>query len=127
MQLMLVNLGYLSDQRLLDSADEVLCLPRSMRAYRNLLGKRRYASTNAPGIRDFWRFHQHVRFAQERRHCQEHPGLGPSHVLGFGWYRSEERDSKRSPVIPHVIHGPLQHRAHQNEIARVEVFKAQSA
>src|SRR6267154_3311041 len=25
------------------------CLPRSMRAYRNLLGKRRYASTNAPG------------------------------------------------------------------------------
>ena len=30
---------------------------------------------------------------------------------------------KEAPFIPHVIHGPLEHRTRQFDIARVEVFK----
>src|SRR5260370_41904230 len=32
---------------------------------------------------------------------------------------------KEAPVIPHVIHGPLEYRTRQIDIARVEVFKRQ--
>src|SRR5882672_9784559 len=63
------------------------------------------------------------RYAQERGQGQKHPGLGPSHVGDSDGTEAQDAIVKKAPLIPHVIHGPLEHRARQFDITRIEVFK----
>src|SRR6266436_5957134 len=60
-------------------------------------------------VGSFGRYHRPVRFTQERGHGQKHPSLGPSHVWDSDSAEAQDAIVKKAPLIPHVIHGPLEH------------------
>src|SRR5216683_698908 len=122
MPLMLMKLGSMSDHSASFPLMKVL-LSASLCAVRESAHEASACLNQSSGIGGFWRSHQRVRFAQECGHGQKHPSLGPSHVCDSDSTEAQNAIVKKAPLIPHVIHGPLEHRARQFGIFRVEVFK----
>src|SRR5260370_30378944 len=86
------------------------CLPR-FAAYRKLLGEASACLNQSSCVGGFGRYHRPVRFTQERGHGQKHPSLRPSHIRDSDGTKAQDAIVKETPLIPHVIHGPLEHRA----------------
>ena len=64
-----------------------------------------------------------MRTAEQRRHREKHPGQRPPHIGCTNRAKTQDSVVEKAPLIPHMIHGPLEHRARQGNIARVEILK----
>src|SRR5271170_288897 len=56
-------------------------------------------------------------------HCQKHPCLRPSRISSPDGEKTKHPIVKKSTSIPHMIHGPSEHRTRQLDIVRVGLFK----
>ena len=68
-------------------------------------------------------FRRHVRIAEHRRHREKHPGQRPPHIGCANRARTQDSVVEIAPVVPHAIHGPVEHRTRQGNIAGVEILK----
>ena len=64
-----------------------------------------------------------MRIAEQRGHREKHPGQRPPHIGCANRAKTQDSVVEIAPVVPHAIHGPLEHRTRQGNIAGVDILK----